>query len=155
MGFFSKLADAVTGGWVKVHLQWSEPVLGKPIEVRVNADSVRSDKDIDGVYIQVVAEEKVTVPDVHVAETVNGVLQEKVEAVSHTAITYSQKFPIAGPQPLKTEQACEWSGTITIPADARPTYLGVNASHSWRIMAGLEVKGNDPDSGWTTITVGR
>lgn len=155
MGFFSKLADAVTGGWVKVHLQWSEPVLGKPIEVRVNADSVRTDKDIDGVYIQVVAEEKVTVPDVHVAETVNGVLQEKVEAVSHTAITYSQKFPIAGPQPLKTEQACEWSGTITIPADARPTYLGVNASHSWRIMAGLEVKGNDPDSGWTTITVGR
>lgn len=47
MGFFSKLADAVTGGWVKVYLQWSEPVLGKPIQVRVNADSVRSDKDIE------------------------------------------------------------------------------------------------------------
>jgi hypothetical protein len=31
----------------------------------------------------------------------------------------------------------------------------VNAAHTWRIMAGLEVKGNDPDSGWTTITVVR
>ena len=155
MGFFSKLADAVTGGWVKVHLQWSDPVLGKPIQVRVNADSVRSDKDIDGVYVQVTAEEKVTVPEVHVAETVNGVLQENIEAVSHTAITYDQKFPIGGPQPLKIGQTYEWSGTITIPADARPTYLGTNAGHTWRIMAGLEVKGNDPDSGWTTITVGR
>jgi hypothetical protein len=155
MGLFSKFADAVTGGWVKVHLQCSEPVLGKPIQVRVNADSVRSDKDIDGVYIQVTAEEKVTVPDVHVAETFNGVVQEKVEAVSHTAITYDQKFPIGGPQPLQTGQTYEWSGTISIPNDARPTYLGMNASHSWRIIAGLEVKGNDPDSGWTTISVTR
>ena len=155
MGFFSKLADAVTGGWVKVYLQWSEPVLGKPIQVRVNVDAIRSDKDIGGVYVQVIAEEKVTVPDVHVAETFSGVLREKVEAVSHTAITYDQKFSIGGPQLLKTGQTYEWSGTITIPADARPTYLGVNASHSWRVIAGLEVKGNDPDSGWTTIPVTR
>jgi hypothetical protein len=155
MGLFSKFADAVTGGWVKVHLQWSEPVLGKPIQVRVNADAVRSDKDIDGVYIQVVAEEKVTVPGVHVAEMFNGVLREKVEAVSHTAITFDQKFPIGGPQPLKNGQTYEWTGTITIPADARPTYLGLNAGHNWRILAGLEVKGNDPDSGWTTIAVTR
>jgi len=155
MGLFSKFADAVTGGWVKVHLQWSEPLLGKPIQVRVNADSVRTDKDIDGVYVKVLAEEKVTVPDVHVAEMFDGVLREKVEAVSYTAITYDQKFPIGGPQPLKTGQTYEWSGTITIPPDARPTYLGLNAGHSWRIIAGLEVKGKDPDSGWTAIPVMR
>jgi len=155
MGLFSKFADAVTGGWVKVHLQWSEPLLGKPIQVRVTADSVRTDKDIDGVYVQVLAEEKVTVPDVHVAEMFNGVLREKVEAVSHTAITYEQKCPLAGPQLLKTGQTYEWSGTVTIPPDARPTYLGLNAGHSWRIIAGLEVKGNDPDSGWTPIPVTR
>ena len=155
MGLFSKLADAVTGGWVKVHFQWSEPVPGKPIEVKVNADSVKSEKDIQSVYVQVVAEEKVTIPNVHVAEMVNGVLTEKVESVSNTTVTFSQKFPIAGPQPLKPDQTYEWTGTITLPAEARPTYLGVNAGHSWRIMAGLEVKGNDPDSGWTVIPVGR
>ncbi|MDD8027444.1 MAG: hypothetical protein PHI34_13135 [Acidobacteriota bacterium] len=153
MGFFSKLADAVTGGWVKIHLQWSEPVLGKPIQVRINADGVKSDKDIDGVYVQIVAEEKVSVPDVHLAEKVNGVLQEKIQDVENTMITYDQKFPIGGPQPLKTGQTYEWSGTITIPADAKPTYLGLRASHSWRITAGLEVKGNDPDSGWAAIPV--
>jgi len=38
------------------------------------------------------------------------------------------------------------------PADL---YLGLNAGHSWRIIAGLEVKGNDPDSGWTAIPVTR
>lgn len=155
MGLFSKLADAVTGGWIKVHLQWSEPVLGQPIQVRVNADSLKSDKAIDGVYVQITAEEKVKVPEVHVAETVDGVLKEKIQEVSHTAITFDQKFPIAGPQSLAFGQSYEWSGTVTIPADARPTYLGLNASHAWRIMAGLEVKGNDPDSGWTTITVVR
>lgn len=155
MGFFSKLADAMTGGWVKVHLQWSDPVLGKPIQVRVNADTVKSDKDIEGVYVQVVAEEKVRIPEVHVAETTNGVVQDKVREVSHTAITFDQKFPLGGPQPIKTGQSYEWTGTITIPADARPTYLGLNAGHTWRIMAGLEVKGNDPDSGWAAITVVR
>jgi hypothetical protein len=155
MGFFSKLADAMTGGWVKVHLQWSDPVLGKPIQVRVNADTVKSDKDIDGVYVQVVAEEKVTIPEVHVAETVNGVVQDKVQDVSRTAITFDQKFPLGGPQPIKTGQTYEWTGTITIPADARPTFLGVNSGHTWRIIAGLEVKGNDPDSGWSAITVVR
>jgi hypothetical protein len=155
MGIFSKLADAVTGGWVKVHLQWSDTVLGQPIQVRVNADSVNSDKDIDGVYIRVVAEEKVTVPKVAIAENVGGTLQQKTEDVSNTVITYDQKFPIAGPQPLKAGQACEWTGAIVIPADARPTYLGINATHTWRIMAGIEIKGNDPDSGWTTIPVRR
>ena len=155
MGLFSKLADAVTGSWVKVHLQWAEPVLGKPMTVKVNADGVKSAKDIEGVYVQVVAEEKVTVPNVHVAEMVAGVLQERVQDVTHAAVTFSQKYPLAGPQPLQPEQTYEWSGTITLPPEARSTYMGVNASHSWRIMAGLEVKGNDPDSGWTVITVGR
>ena len=155
MSFLSKLTDAVTGNWVKVRLLWSEPVLGKPIEVKVSADSVKSDKEIEGVYVQVVAEEKVTLPGIHVAETVNGVLQDRVQDVTHTAVTFSQKYPIAGPQALKPEQVYEWTGTINLPAEARSTYLGVNAGHSWRIMAGLEIKGNDPDSGWTTITVNR
>jgi hypothetical protein len=155
MGFLSKLADAVTGNWVKVRLLWSEPVLGKPIEVKVSADSVKADKEIEGVYVQVVAEEKVRIPEVHVAETVNGVVQDRVREVSHTAITFDQKFPLGGPQPIQTGQSYEWTGTVTIPADARPTYLGLNAGHTWRIMAGLEVKGNDPDSGWAAITVVR
>ena len=30
MGIFSKIADAVTGGGVKVHLQWTETAPGKP-----------------------------------------------------------------------------------------------------------------------------
>jgi hypothetical protein len=155
MGFFSKLADAVTGNWVKVHLQWSEPALGKPIEVHIQADTLKSDHDAEGVYVQVMAEERVKVPEIHVAEMVNGVLQEKIKDVENSVITFDQKFPIAGPQSLKTGQTYEWSGTITLPADARPTYLGLNAGHSWKIRAGLDVKGNDPDSGWTTIPVGR
>ncbi len=155
MGIFSKLADAVTGNWVKVHLQWSEPALGKPIEVRIQADNLKSDHDAEGVYVQVMAEERVKVPEVHVAETVNGVLQEKVKDIENAVITFDQKFPIAGPQSLKAGQSYEWSGTVTLPADARPTYIGLNAGHAWKIRAGLDVKGNDPDSGWAAITLGR
>jgi hypothetical protein len=155
MGFFSKLADAVTGGWVKVRLQHPEPALGKPLEVRIQADEVKSDHDIDGVYIQVTAEERVKVPEVHVAETVNGAVKETVKDVEGSVITFDRKFPVAGPQSLKIGQTYEWTGTITLPADAKPSYVGVQASHTWRIMAGLEVKGNDPDSGRTVIVVGR
>jgi hypothetical protein len=40
---------------------------------------------------------------------------------------------------------------VQLPADAKPTYNGVNANHSWRLLAGLSTFGNDPDSGWKTL----
>ncbi len=155
MGFFSKLADAMTGGWVKVHLQWSDPVLGKPIQVRVNADTVKSDKDIDGVYVQVVAEEKVTIPRVHVAETVNGVVQERSRTSPTPPSPSTRSFRSAGRSRSRRARATSGPGSSPSRADARPTFLGLNSGHTWRIMAGLEVKGNDPDSGWSTITMVR
>jgi len=155
MGIFSKIADVVTGGGVKVHLQWSETALGKPIEVRVKADTVKSDKDITEVYVRVMASEKVTVPKVNVAEKFGDQVRQKTEDVSHSQTTFDQKFPIAGAQSLKAGQTYEWTGSVTIPADVLPSYRGVNASHTWKILAGLGTRGNDPDSGWFEITLGR
>ena len=155
MGIFSKIADAVTGGWAKVHLQWSEVAPGKPIEVKVTADSVKNDKDVLEVYVRVMASEKVTVPNVRVAEKFGTEIREKTTSVSHSQATYDQKFPIAGAQSLKAGKTYEWTGSIVIPAGGLPTYKGQNASHTWSILAGLGTKGNDPDSGWFEITLAR
>ena len=57
MGFFSKLADAITGGGVKVGLQWSETGLGKTVEVKVTAVVAERDRDIAGVYVLILADE--------------------------------------------------------------------------------------------------
>ena len=154
MSFFSKLADAVTGGGVKVGLQWSEAALGKPVEVKVTAVVADRDRDIAGVYLLILADEKVIVHNVKIFERIGDQIQEKIEDVTETVTTFSQKVALAGAQTLKAGQNCEWTGSFVIPADKRPSYTGVNAKHAWQIKAGLDAKGNDPDSGWFEIPVG-
>jgi hypothetical protein len=155
MGIFSKLANAVTGGWVKVKLEWSAGTGPRELRVRVTTDPVKSEGEIQSVYVQVLAEEAVTIPDVSMARNEGGVIKTTTESVSRTEATFNQRIEIAGPQSLQAGQTYEWTGVVNLPADGKPTYKGVNANHTWKILAGLAAKGNDPDSGWQEVPVDR
>lgn len=82
-------------------------------------------------------------------------IQERRDDVTQVQTTFTRKYAIAGSQRLQTGQTYEWSGSIEIPVEERPTFKGVNASHTWQIQAGVETKGNNPDSGWVEIPVTR
>jgi len=155
MGFFSKLTNAITGGGIKVTLQCSEAVLGKPVPVRVSAAVTREDTDIQEVTIQVMANERVTVRNVVLAEKFGEQVREKHDDVTQVNTTFTRKFTVAGPQRLQTGQTYEWTGSFDIPVEERPTFKGVNAFHTWQVQAAVETKGNNPDSGWMEIAVTR
>ncbi len=71
--------------------------------------------------------------------------------ISRSEQTHMQEFEVAGEQTLSAEQTYTWDIEIQLPADAKPRYQGVHATHDWKILAGLSTFGNDPDSGWQIL----
>ena len=171
MGFMDKLrsvASAITGSGAKVALEIGEPSRDRPFRVNVQAEVGGNDLKIDKVYVKLIGEEhvklEVEVPAEEKSAATEGegaaaeeaAAEEKGPAtkeISRTAITYQQEFELAGPQALSADQTYTWTGEVQLPEDAKPTYQGINATHEWRLMAGLSTFGNDPDSGWKTLNV--
>jgi hypothetical protein len=150
MGFLDKMKAAknfVTGGGAKVAIQVGEGKLGGTVPVRISAEISSADLSVSKVYVRARAEEiiKMTVID----QDDHG----DKDKINENSETFDQTFDVTGPLNLEAGSRHEWTADIQIPASAEPTYRGRNARHVWRFQAGLDVKGNDPDSGWTEVTL--
>jgi hypothetical protein len=181
MGFMDKLrsvASAITGGGAKVALEIAGPSRNQPFTINVTAEVGGNDLKIEKVYVKLKGEERVKLevevpeeeqaaatageaatekPATEEAATEEGAAAEEkgpaTKEISRTEITFQQEFELAGAQTLNENQTYTWTGEVQLPEDAKPTYKGVNATHEWKLMAGLSAFGNDPDSGWKTIDV--
>ncbi len=146
MALFSKIKQAVqsvTGGGAKVFLTIATPPSRQqPFHVQVKA--LVADSDIKPARVYVALE---GIETVRVSTFVDG----RNQNFSGTATTFQNSFNIAGAQELTAKQEYTWEGDVQIPPNVLPTYRGPNAQHEWRIKAGLDLPGNDPDSGWTTF----
>ena len=151
MGFFNKLKKCVTGGGAKVTLAAEEPARGGPFPVRIHAAVADEDLEIRGVYLKIASMETVVIKDVEIARQVGEAVETVREDIEKTTPVHDQKIEVAGPQTLKADEEYDWETSVNLPETALPTYLGVTARHEWKLQAGLDVPGNDPDSGWVTI----
>ena len=73
--------------------------------------------------------------------------------VSNTKVSYENKIQISGALELKEGQSYDFQGQIELPQNVNPTLRGSLINHVWEVQAGLDMPGNDPDSGWTAIDV--
>ena len=73
------------------------------------------------------------------------------EDIERSAATYEQRIQGAPSQPLPAKSEQDWEATVTLPAGVLPTYRGSNAKHEWKVLAEIEVPGNNPDSGWVVL----
>lgn len=161
MGFMDKLKgmkNMVTGGAAKVYLEAPDAQLIDPFTVTIRANIDDAELEIDGVYLIIRAEEEVRIE----ASSVRDRIREAVEGWNDDGIldtiteeeeTFEQRFQVAGPQTLAANDACEWTIEVDLPDGAMPTFRGRNCQHTWRFFAGLDARGNDPDSGWVEIPV--
>ena len=154
MGFFDKLKNMITGGGAKVTLEAGEPRRGGPFPVKIRAEVSDADLEIRKAYLKVAGVENVVIKDVEVARKVGEKVEVARENLERNTSTYEQLIEVAGAQTLKAKQMYEWETSVVIPGSVLPTFRGVNARHEWKLLAGLEVSGNDPDSGWVTIELG-
>jgi hypothetical protein len=147
MGFLSNLKNAVTGGSATVRVHAQPGQRGQPLPVRVEA-TAKASASVNEVYVQLRAVELAQVRDSDYADG-----RTRTEIVHGRRVSFEIRVGIAGAQALQEGQTYQWDAAIEIPPDVNPTLHGQMIQHTWEIQAGLDMKGNDPDSGWQVLEV--
>lgn len=149
MGFFKKVKGAVsklTGGGAKVTVMVNGNDLKGDINVTINAEIKDNPIEIKKVYLWVKSMEKIDIP--------KSSLPQKMRENAAFGLNLSndrfpkKEFVVAETQTLEGKQSYTWSIDIKLDGDVVPSYNGHFANHEWLFYAGLDAKGNDPDSGW-------
>ncbi len=149
MGFLKKLKGAVskiTGGGAKVTVFVNGNDIRETLNITINAEIKDSPLEVKKVYLWVKSVEKIDIP--------KNALPQNLREEANFGLTFSnERFPkkefiVAEAQILKEKQTYTWTVDIKLNGGATPSYNGHFANHEWLFYAGLDVKGNDPDSGW-------
>ncbi len=149
MGLFDSLksvVNMVTGGAATVTLEVAPPTPERIYAVKVKAVVDAADLKVEKVYLKIEGCESVTIRN-HKEIGSNAQPRD----LSNTEIIYNQEVTLAPAQTLAAKQTFEWTGNFQLPAGLPPTYKGKNASHVWRVYAGLDASGNDPKSDFVSF----
>lgn len=151
MGFMDKLkgaVKAVTGGSAKVDIEYSTEALmpGETLSVTITITSTVGDMKSKGVFIDVQSEEVVNI-NKNVSQQLESNLRVSRE-------TFKQSFQVAPEFVLAAGETQTFEGEITLPPNVQPSYSGQFTQHKWSIRGRLDVRGNDPDSGFKPMRVG-
>jgi hypothetical protein len=147
MGFFSNLKNKMTGGSAEVRVNTTQVRRGVASPIRIEA-TAKADGKVNSVYLLVQAVESCEVKDSdwegnkHTTETVRG-----------RRTSYETKINVSGPTEIKAGQNYTWEARLELPTNVNPSLDGKIIDHTWQIQGGLDMAGNDPDSGWVTIDV--
>ncbi len=149
MGFLNKLKGAVsklTGGGAKITVFVNGNDIKETLNITINAEVKDNPLEVKKVYLWVKSVEKIDIP--------KNSLPQNLREVANFGLTLSndrfpkKEFIVAETQKLEANQTYNWNIDIKLDASAVPSYNGHFANHEWLFYAGLDVKGNDPDSGW-------
>jgi len=156
MGFFSKLKNTLTGGWADVTLDAPGGRRGDSIAVTVRVRMKGEPIAISRVYVRLTCAEIIDIPGYQIpaagttASATPG--RDRVDIHARESLL-DQDSTLAPAQTLAANQEYEFKGRIEIPNTCPPSFGGRHARIEWQVLAGLDMKGNDPDSGWRTISV--
>lgn len=160
MGFLDKLKGAVnmvTGGGAKVTIQFHPQVAfpGETINVQLTATSTGGEVKASAALIDLVATERVSVDSYHVKQSQHNSQDDHTQALNVSKETINLTIPIAPAFTLAANETKIFEGAIQIPPNAQPTYHGHFTHHNWEIRGRIDVFGNDPDSGYVSLFVGK
>jgi hypothetical protein len=149
MGLFDKIKQAanfVTGGGASVTIapEGSEFDKSASIKVKITAQIKDATLSATAAYLDIRTREYVSL-----RKSING----KTENIHEEHVGYTHKVQAVITTPLEGKQSYDWEVEFTLPSNAQPTYHGTMAHQVWEIKGALDVKGNDPDSGWIEIRV--
>jgi hypothetical protein len=133
MGFFKDLKNKVTGGAATVRVTAPPTQRGRAVPVQVQATAKTNGKVVRA--------------------TESCAFKHNNEKVSSAKVSYETRVQVAGAQDIKEGETYNWEGQIELPINTNPTLRGSLIDHTWEIQAGLDMPGNDPDSGWQTFDV--
>lgn len=151
MGFFDKLksaANVVTGGAATVTVStMGEAKRGERVHYIVEANA-KAECKVDAVYLLVRCREEADVQD---RDFDDG--QVEREIVRGRKTVWETKVDVSGAEVIEKDTGRAWQSSFDLPADALPTVRGQMVRVVWEMQAGLDMFGNDPDSGWVQFDV--
>ncbi len=148
MGLFSKLKNSVTGGWATVTVECDDnSKRGERLLFKVTVEVKDEPINVERIYVALHCNETIELEDYLIASD-SGYVN-----VTHSEDLLEERLVIANAQELAANGSFSFNGEIDIPAHLPPSYRGKNCAIKWLIYAGLDMTGNDPDSGWKEITV--
>lgn len=153
MGLFDKLkniANQVTGGGAKVTLIVEGSSVKGPVKLHITAVVKDTPLPIEKVYVYVKSIEKIDVP----RHNLPGGSDKNPSSLNlDTDVFQKLEFTVSPAQTLEGGKTYNWTHELTLPNGAHPSYVGKYSHHQWQFYAGLDAKGNDPDSGWITANL--
>lgn len=149
MGLFDKIKQAtnfVTGGGASVQVTPMEAEFDKTatIKVKISAQIKDNALNASNIYLEVRSKESVSM-----RKNING----KSENINENNVGYKHKVTVTGAETLEANGSYDWEAEFTLPGDAQPTFHGSMSNHVWEVKGALDVKGNDPDSGWIELKI--
>ena len=156
MGLMDKLKNvksSLTGDWAVVTVDASPVARGGTLAAKTEVTVKSQEISIEGIVIEVRCHEYIDIPDAIVwedsgASTISGTRRAQGEADVVT-----KEVRVSGPTTLAAGSSSTYSGELQIPTNAPPTMHGRHARYEWEVRARVEMKGNDPDSGWKSLQV--
>ncbi|MDX8377569.1 MAG: hypothetical protein R8L53_06055 [Mariprofundales bacterium] len=167
MGFFSKIKNTLTGDWAEVTVQTANAKRGNEMSVQVHVQVHSNDIDVQRIYVKVRCSERIHANGVAVDIPThllrnddydnddgmnNNRSNVRVDVHEHDTL-YDHEFTIANGEKMTTGNNYDYSANLPLPAQLPPTFRGRLSEIQWQLFAGLDMRGNDPDSGWLDIEV--
>src|SRR3954466_11632944 len=133
MGFFGDLKNKITGGAAQVTVQCGPVRRGQATPVKIQAVAKANGK-VNSVYLLVRGTESAS-------------WKANNETIGNSSVSFDTKIVVAGAQDIVAGQTYNWDGQIELPANVHASLSGKLIDHKWEVQAGLDMPGNDPDSG--------
>ncbi|CAN5783917.1 hypothetical protein BH11MYX2_BH11MYX2_31750 [soil metagenome] len=141
MGLLGDIKHAFTGGGATVTATVTDARRAATATVVVEA-TAHTNMKISSVYVLVRA-------------TSTRETNHRGAVSDETTTVYEEKHYLAAEQELVEGQSYTWRGQVSIPEQlfSSPGHRLRFSGHDWEARAGLDVVGNDPDSGWQLFSV--
>ena len=152
MGFLSNLKNTLTGGWADVALTTGEARRGAPLDVAVNVGVRSEDIKVNEVYVVLQCREIVRIEGHRTGDRDEDGDLDTVDVRKDVEL-FERRFRLAHGLSLDANSEHVYETAIEVPEHLPPSFRGRNARIRWRILAALDMRGNDPDSAWQELHV--
>ncbi len=153
MGFLSNMKKNLTGSWADVQIEVAGATTrGGTLPVRVHVQVKDSDIVVDRVIVELQCEEVIDVRGAAGTNWSSNSGSTSMQSESRVSV-HSHELVLASAQQMAAGSSATFEGQLPITTQAPPTANGRHARFNWEVRGRLDMKGNDPDSGWQHVEV--
>ncbi len=157
MGFFKNLKKNMTGDWATISVSTTPTTRGGTAVATIDINVKDDDINIDRVYAKLKCVEEIRLDNYRPKMTgsARSDKDNRPESVDvrHSDTVYDQELNVTGASQMTANSSHQLTAEFPLPPNLPPTYTGANTKFTYKVMAAIDMKGNDPNTKWVEIRV--